>query len=171
MFIHASMFLIPFILASCYLECGSWTNSTSTDMQTLSPPPNLQNQNLHLCKILGWLVYTQKYLWNFTNNPWDSHLICQGGVKAMTSTRLRRWFPRASEDEIYQSECAWFLSLQKPVIFTGVWRRGMLSPSHRPHEKPKLVQKRWGWRVWLLPTNSSPSSGKLIQNICPILDG
>lgn len=135
MFIHASMFLIPFIIASCYLECGSWTNSTSTDMQTLSPPPNLQNQNLHLCKILGWLVYTQKHLWNFTNNPWDSHF-CQGGGQGNDFYKAAQMISRASKDEIYQIEYALVLSLQKSVMFTGVWRGGMLSPSHRPLEKP-----------------------------------
>lgn len=135
MFIHASMFLILFILASCHLECGSWTNSTSTDMQTLSPPPKLQIHNLHLCKILGWLVYTQKHLWNFTNNPRFS-LNLSGWGQGNDFYKAAQMSPRASKDEIYQIECARVLSLQKSVIFTGVWRGGMLSPSHRPHEKP-----------------------------------
>ena len=95
MFISASMFLIPLILAPCYSECGSWANSTSIICERYrpsGPSPNLRNWNLHFNKILRWLVCTQKHLWNFTNNPWDSYLICQGGVQAMTSAKLLRWF-------------------------------------------------------------------------------
>lgn len=156
MFIHASMFLILFILASCYLECGSWTSSTSTDMQTLSPPPKLQIHNLHLYKILGWLVYTQKHLWNFTNNPWDSHLICQGGVKAMTSTKLLRWFQEHPRMRSTKLSVLGFYHCKNQLYSQGFGGMACYPLVTDHMRNPKLVQKRWGWRVWLLPANSSP---------------
>lgn len=156
MFIHASMFWIPFIIASCYLECGSWTNSTSTDMQTLSLPPNLQNQNLHLCKILGWLVYTQKHLWNFTNNPWDSHF-CQGGVKAMTFTKLLRWFQEHPRMRSTKLSVLWFYHCKNQLCSGSErWHAIPLVTDHL--RNPKLVQERWELDsvAVCLPANSSP---------------
>lgn len=169
MFIHASMFLIPFIIASCYLGVVHGPTAPAQTCRLWAPHQTCRIKICIFVKILGWLVYTQKHLWNFTNNPWDSHF-CQGGGQGNDFYKAAQMISRASKDEIYQIEYALVLSLQKSVMFTGVWRGGMLSLV-TDHLRNLNWSKKDGAGQCGCSQPILPSSGKLTPNICPILDG